>query len=68
MAYPALIAAGGLMFVAYFAAIGAFFGILFTGRYPQGLFRFVTVSVRWTLRTSVYEYLMTAEYPPFVMA
>lgn len=68
MAYPALIAAGGLMFVAYFAAIGAFFGILFTGHYPKGLFRFVTVSVRWTLRTSVYQYLMTEQYPPFIMA
>ncbi|MFL5824057.1 MAG: DUF4389 domain-containing protein [Solirubrobacteraceae bacterium] len=68
MAYPAAIAAGGLFIVAYLGVIGAWFAILFTGRYPKGIFRFVTVTLRWSLRVTVYQYLMTERYPPFVMA
>lgn len=68
LAYPVQIAAGALMFVAYLAVIGAWFAILFTGRFPQGIFRFVTIAVRWTLRATTFQYLMTERYPPFVMA
>ncbi len=43
----------------------AFFVILFTRRYPQGLFEFVAGFFRWLYRVNAYYYLMRDEYPPF---
>lgn len=68
LAYPAQIAAGVLMLVAYLGVILAWFAILFTGHYPKGIFRFAQIAFRWTLRCAVFQYLMTERYPPFVMA
>src|SRR5215470_5907938 len=39
---------------ALFAAIGAWFAILFTGRYPRGLFRFLEGVIRWHNRVVAY--------------
>lgn len=40
--------------------------ILFTGRYPKGIFYFVEGFFRWTLRVSAFALLLTTdEYPPF---
>lgn len=43
----------------------AFWAILFTGKYPKGLFGFVVNYVRWSSRVSAYMCFMRDEYPPF---
>jgi hypothetical protein len=49
-----------------FAVIAAWFAILFTGRYPRGIFDFVEGALRWHNRVVGYSYtLVTDRYPPF---
>jgi hypothetical protein len=48
-----------------FATIAAWFIILFTGSYPQGLHEFGVGALRWRLRVETYLLLMVDEYPPF---
>ncbi len=43
----------------------AFFAILFTKRYPQGLFDFVVNIYRWQANVGAYIFLLRDEYPPF---
>jgi hypothetical protein len=63
---PHLIVLTFLLLAAYVVVFIAFFAILFTGRYPRGMFDFVTGVARWTLRVDAYaQWLMTDRYPPF---
>ena len=55
-----------------FYALGAFivvffawFAILFTGRYPDGMYNFVAGYVRFVMRYNGYAFLVTDEFPPF---
>ena len=51
---------------AFFAVVVAWFAILFTGRYPAGLFDYVVGVGRWSLRVYAYAFLLvTDRYPPF---
>jgi hypothetical protein len=51
---------------AFFVVIVAWFAILFTGRYPPGMFTFVEGVIRWHNRVLAYAYvLVTDRYPPF---
>ena len=48
------------------AVIIAWFAILFTGKYPRGLFDYVVGVGRWGLRVDAYAFiLVTDTYPPF---
>jgi hypothetical protein len=49
--------------------IVAWFAILFTGRYPRGIFDFVEGVIRWHNRVIAYAFvLITDQYPPFSLA
>jgi hypothetical protein len=52
-----------------FAVIAAWFAVLFTGRYPRGIFDFVEGVIRWHNRVVGYALiLVTDSYPPFRLA
>jgi uncharacterized protein DUF4389 len=51
---------------AFVCIVIAWYSILFTGRYPRGLFDFVVAVGRWGVRVSAYAFLLvTDRYPPF---
>jgi hypothetical protein len=54
--------------VAFFAIVAAFFAVLFTGRYPRGIFDFLVGVQRWGMRVYAYLYLMVDPYPPFSLS
>jgi hypothetical protein len=54
---------------AFVVVIIAWFAILFTGRYPRGMFDFVNAVIRWNTRVTAYAFvLVTDRYPPFRLA
>jgi hypothetical protein len=52
-------------FVAEIAAVIAWFALVFTGRYPDGLYDFNAGYMRYTARWGGFSYLFTDEWPPF---
>jgi len=66
LAIPHYILLAFLSIAALVAVVIAWFAILFTGRYPRGLFDFVLGVMRWWTRVVGYAFvLVTDEYPPF---
>jgi len=66
LAIPHYIVLIFLGIAAIVCVIIAWFAILFTGRYPRGLFDFVEGVMRWTNRVTAYAFaLVTDRYPPF---
>jgi hypothetical protein len=66
LAIPHYIVLFFLWIAAILVIIFAWFAILFTGRYPRGLFDFVLGVIRWENRVVAYAFvLVTDKYPPF---
>ncbi len=66
LAIPHYILLVFLWIAAVVSIVIAWFAILFTGRYPRGLFDFVVGVLRWNNRVVGYAFiLVTDQYPPF---
>jgi hypothetical protein len=69
LAIPHYIVLVFLWLAAVVCVIVAWFAILFTGRYPRGLFDFVVGVLRWGNRVAAYAFvLVTDRYPPFQLS
>jgi hypothetical protein len=69
LAIPHYVVLFFLDIAAVVAVIVTWFAILFTGRYPKGLFDFVEGVIRWNNRVVAYALtLVTDRYPPFSLA
>jgi uncharacterized protein DUF4389 len=66
LAIPHYIVLIALYIAAVVLVVIAWFAVLFTGRYPRGMFDFVEGVIRWHTRVVAYALLLvTDEYPPF---
>ncbi len=65
LAIPHFLILYALSAVASIITFIAFFAILFTKRYPRGLFDFVVNIYRWNANVSAYVGLLRDDYPPF---
>jgi hypothetical protein len=66
LAIPHYIVLSFLVIAATVVGLIAFFAILFTARYPRGMFDFVVGTIRWFQRAYGYSFLLfTDRYPPF---
>jgi len=66
LAIPHYIVLAFLSIGAFFAMIFSWFAIMFTGKYPRGLFDYNVGVSRWWLRVAAYTTLLvTDQYPPF---
>lgn len=65
LAIPHLIIVAVLSIIAFFAIVYAGIMVLVSGKYPEGVFKFVTGVQRWSLRTTTYVFFMHDQYPPF---
>ena len=69
LAIPHYVVLAFLWIAAVVIVIVAWFAILFTGRYPRGMFDFVEGVIRWHNRVLAYAFvLVTDQYPPFRLA
>jgi hypothetical protein len=64
---PHLFVLAVLGFVAWVLSVIAFFVVLFTGSWPEGMRAFVLNVTRWYLRVDTYFLLLVDDYPPFAL-
>ena len=62
---PQVLVLAVLEIVSAIVIVIAFFVVLFTGRWPDGMRNFVLNVLRWYLRVETYYLLLTDDYPPF---
>jgi hypothetical protein len=65
VAIPWLIVAAVYGWIAQIVAIIAWFAIVFTGRYPEGMYNFNAGYLRMYSRTYTFLHLLNDEWPPF---
>ena len=65
LAIPHFIVLMFLYIAAFVAWFIAWLAVLFTGRFPRGLFDFIVGVVRWNYRVNAYTNLLRDDYPPF---
>ena len=65
VAIPWVIVAALYSIGASVAAIIAWFAIVFTGRYPEGLYNFNAGFLRMISRVNGFHYLLSDDFPPF---
>jgi hypothetical protein len=59
---------GVLLFIGlYVALIVGFFAVLFTGKWPEGLRKFVIGVEFWSIRINAWYFLLADPYPPFAI-
>jgi hypothetical protein len=65
LAIPHFIVLVFLYIAVYIVTIIAFFAVIITGAWPEGMRTFVVGVMRWSARVNMYILLMTDQYPPF---
>ena len=65
---PHFFVLGALQAALFVVTVIAWFGILFTGSYPRGLFGFTTGVMRWHFRVAAYLASLNDRYPPFALS
>ncbi|MEP6871279.1 MAG: DUF4389 domain-containing protein, partial [Anaerolineaceae bacterium] len=65
---PHFIVLGALQMALFVVTVIAWFGILFTGSYPRGLFGFTTGVMRWHYRVAAYFASLNDRYPPYALS
>jgi hypothetical protein len=65
LAIPHFIVVTFYVLAAEIVVIISWFALLFTGRYPQGIYDFVAGALRYMTRVYGYASLLTDQYPPF---
>lgn len=66
--YPSTVVLTFLFFAMYVVLVIAWFAVLFTGSWPEGMRKYVVDVMRWSIRASAYSLLLTDAYPPFSLS